>query len=81
MKLTDKERQDCRIDALADEPPEYLVVVIPGMAQPELCKGSSYRVAVGSDFQFTTQLCITVGAAYITLLREHASRSTKEKIQ
>ncbi len=79
MKLTEEEREECRIDALADVMPDYRVQIIPGNMGPEVCHGESYWVDAGYDFTFRSELFVTVGADYIRLAREHAGQSTKEK--
>ena len=79
MKLTEKECQDCRIDASVDEPPEYEVVVIPGWGQPAWEECDPYDIYGAQGYPIRAEIRVTVGSQYIEQLRVHTARTAKEE--
>ena len=72
MKLTQKERFNCRVVALSDNPPPHEVVVIPGNSPPDWEECKPYFIDDGFGNMVQTQIRITVGEEYMKTWRKEA---------
>ena len=81
MKLTPKERRQCRILAFADNPPAYDIDLIPGDVPPEWEVVGAFARPCTGDPRIATRIRITVGVTFLQRLRTNNTQSTKEKIQ